>query len=78
MNSAEVSKWRQTILGDPVERDVRTCPARIREHYPAILGRLARDVTKRRLPERDQLIEPHAANEDRADPDAPTVASIER
>jgi hypothetical protein len=67
MDSADLAK-RWWLL-DAIERDVRSSAGRVAQNDPAILGRLSLDVTERRRPEREHLLEPSAADDDRADPD---------
>src|SRR5262245_37979098 len=56
-------------LLDAIERDVRSSAGRVAQNDPAVLGRFSRHVTERRRPEREHLLEPSAADDDRADPD---------
>ncbi len=68
MHPAHVAERRQAVFGDAVERDVRAHSGRVGEYHPAVPRRLARDVAERGLPEGEHLVEPHAADDDRADP----------
>jgi hypothetical protein len=55
-------------LFDAVEGNVGAAPGRVGEDDLSVLRRRFRDITERRLPEREHLVEPPAADDDRADP----------
>ena len=63
--AALAQRWRLVNL---VERDVRASPGRVVEDDPPVVRRCLLYIAECRLPERKHLVEPSAADHNRADP----------